>query len=78
MFNTSFLNNLIKKPIGVTTKKKIIAIMSGEVIFPNKIPNLNQSKFNGVKILEFNIPKVTKTKETMNDHNLKLSLFIIG
>ena len=32
----------------------------GDVIFPNNIPNLNQSLFKGVRILEFNNPKNRK------------------
>ena len=36
-------------PVGVTTTKKTIAITIGEMIFPNKIPNLNQILFKGVK-----------------------------
>ena len=34
--------------------KKTIPITIGETKLPNKIPNLNQILFNGVKIFEFN------------------------
>ena len=65
-------------PVGVTTTKKTIAITIGEIIFPNKIPNLNQSIFKGVRILEFIIPKIKKIKEIIKDHNLKSCPFNIG
>ena len=65
-------------PVGVTTTKKTIAITIGEMIFPNKIPNLNQILFKGVKILEFIIPKIKKIKEIIKDHNLKSCPFNIG
>jgi len=38
--------------VGVTTKKNIMPIIIGEIIFPNKIPNLNQTLFNGFNNLE--------------------------
>ena len=53
-------NNFIIKDVGVTIVKKIINIIIGEKKFPSKIPNLNQSLFKGVKILEFNNPKIKK------------------
>jgi hypothetical protein len=58
------------KPIGVTTKKNIIPMINGDTIFPKNIPNLNQSLFKGVKILEFNRPKIKKIDETIIDHIL--------
>ena len=58
-------NNLIIRPIGVTTKKNITPIIIGEIIFPKNIPNLNQSLFNGDKIFEFIIPKTKNIKETL-------------
>ncbi len=39
----------------------------GANIEPKSRPNLNQILFNGVKSLEFNNPKVKKTKETIAD-----------
>ena len=48
----SFLNNLIKKPVGVTIRKNIIPITIGEIILPKNIPNLNHIIFKGVNILE--------------------------
>ena len=77
-FNTSFPKNLIIKPMGVTTKKKIIPIIIGEIIFPKNIPNLNQSLFKGVKILESSKPNAKKIKETIIDHILICSLFVMG
>ena len=32
----------------------------GDTKLPNKIPNLNQALFNGVRIFEFNSPKIKK------------------
>ena len=32
----------------------------GETKLPNKIPNLNQILFNGVRIFEFNNPKINQ------------------
>jgi hypothetical protein len=66
----SFPKSLITKPIGVTTKKNIIPIINGEIIFPKNIPNLNQSLFIGVKILEFNKPNTKKNKDIITDHIL--------
>ena len=66
----SFPSILIIKPVGVTTKKNIIPIINGEIIFPKNIPNLNQSLFKGVKILEFNKPNVSNIIEIINDHIL--------
>ena len=43
-------------------------------IFPKNNPNLNQSLFKGVKILEFNSPKIIKIKEIIKDHILISSL----
>ena len=48
--------------MGVTTKKKIIPIIKGEIIFPKRIPNLNQILFNGVNKKEFINPKNKKIK----------------
>ena len=64
--------------VGVTTKKNIIPIIIGEMIFPRKIPNLNQILFKGVSNFEFINPKIKKKKDIINDHNLKFSLFMIG
>tara|TARA_Y100000590_G_C15185537_1_gene812914 strand:- start:42 stop:224 length:183 start_codon:yes stop_codon:yes gene_type:complete len=56
--------------MGVTTRKKIIAIINGEIILPKNNPNLNQILFRGVKILEFNKPKIIKINEKNRDHIL--------
>ena len=61
-FIKSFPSSFIINPIGVTTKKKITPIIIGEIIFPNRIPNLNQSLFNGDKRLEFKTPKTKNIK----------------
>ena len=64
--------------MGVTIKKKIILITIGAIIAPKIIPNLNQSLFKGVSILELINPKTKKIKEIMTDQTLIGSLFIIG
>jgi hypothetical protein len=56
--------------VGVTIAKKIIPMTTGETNLPNKIPNLNQIRFNGVRIFEFKIPKIKKTKEIIKDQTL--------
>ena len=58
-------------PVGVTTKKNTNPITNGDTIEPKRIPNLNHSLFNGVKNLEFKIPKIKKTKDKTKAHNLK-------
>ena len=50
----------------------------GILFFPKRSPNLNQSLFKGVKILEFNSPKIIKIKEIIKDHILMSSLLVIG
>ena len=52
--------------------------MRGDIIFPKKIPNLNQSLFNGVKIFEFIKPKTKKNMEIIIDQFLIGSLLMIG
>tara|TARA_Y100000591_G_C21226151_1_gene402324 strand:+ start:150 stop:449 length:300 start_codon:yes stop_codon:yes gene_type:complete len=74
----SFPNNFIIKAIGVTTAKNIIPITSGDTILPKKIPNLNHSLFNGVKIFELIIPKIKNTIEIINDQYLISLPFKIG
>ncbi len=64
----------MNKPMGVTTKKNIIPIITGEIIFPRNIPNLNQSLFKGVKILELIKPKTMKINEIITDHILSSPL----
>ena len=62
--------NLIKKPIGVTTKKKITPITIGEITAPSNIPNLNHNRFNGVNNLEFSKPRDKKIIAMTNDQIL--------
>ena len=57
-------------PIGVTTPKYIIPITIGDTILPSNIPNLIQSLFNGVKIFEFKIPKIKKSKDKIKEQTL--------
>ena len=57
----------------MTTTKKINPITNGEMIFPNKVPNLNQILFNGVNIFELKKPKIKKINETNRDQYLKFS-----
>jgi hypothetical protein len=66
------------RPMGVTTKKNIIPIINGEIIFPRKIPNLNQILFKGVRILEFNKPNEMKIREIISDQSLTSSPFNKG
>ena len=65
-------------PIGVTIKKYTIPITMGETIEPKKSPNLNHSLFSGVNKLEFKIPKIKKTIDKANDHNLIFSSYFKG
>ena len=53
-------------------------ILIGETKFPNRIPNLNQSLFKGVKNLEFNNPKIKKIIEIIRDQILIISSFNNG
>ena len=64
----SFLNIFINIPIGVTTKKNIIPIIIGEIILPNKIPNLNQILFKGVNNFDCSKPEIIKK----NDNKKKM------
>ena len=68
----------IIRDVGVTTAKKTTPITIGDIKFPNRIPNLNQILFKGLKIFEFNRPKIKKITETINDHILKSSPLIKG
>ena len=72
------MNNLIINPVGVTTKKKTKAIITGETNLPSNIPNLNHSKFNGVRIDELNSPKIKKANEVIRAHSLYSWLLIRG
>ena len=65
-------------PIGVTTKKKIILIITGEINLPISNPKFIHNLLNGVRILEFNRPNIKKINEITNDHNLIFSLFNNG
>ncbi len=56
--------------MGVTIAKKTIPMSIGETNLPNKIPNLNQILFKGVRIFEFKIPKIKKIIEIIKDQNL--------
>ena len=53
-------------------------ITKGEIIFPRKIPNLNQSLLSGFKISEFNNPRNKKTIDIIKDHSLNPSPLING
>ena len=44
--------------------------MIGEIILPKKIPNLNQTLFNGDKTFELIIPKIKNNKEIKTDQTL--------
>ena len=77
-FNKSLFSSLINIPIGVTTKKNIIPIINGEITFPRKTPNLNQSLLSGYKILEFANQRNKKINDIINDHSLNSPLLISG
>ena len=64
--------------MGVTTKKYIIPITNGEIIFPRKIPNLNQILFKGVRILDSRSPRIKNIIEIIKDQNRILPSFING
>ena len=59
--------------MGVTTKKNTTPITIGDIIVPKKIPNLYHSLFNGVKNLEFKIPKIKKIDDKIKAQILKSS-----
>ena len=42
----------------------------GDTKLPSRIPNLNQILFNGVKIFEFNNPRIKKNKAIIKDQIL--------
>ena len=60
------------------SKKKIIPITNGEIIFPNKRPNLNHILLSGLNKFEFRSPKNKKIIDIINDHNLIFSSFNNG
>ena len=64
--------------MGVTITKKTAPMTTGETNLPNKIPNLNQTWFNGVRIFEFKIPKIKKIIETIRDQTLIFPSFNNG
>ena len=48
------------------TDKYIKNIITGEIILPNNSPNLTQILFKGVKIFEFNKPKIKKISDKIS------------
>ena len=56
--------------MGVTIAKKTIPITIGETKIPNRIPNLNQILFSGVKTFEFSNPKIKKIIAIIKDQIL--------
>ncbi len=58
------------RDVGVTIAKKTIPMTIGEIKLPNKIPNLNQILFNGVRIFEFKSPKIKKIIAIIKDQIL--------
>ena len=50
----------------------------GEMIFPNRSPNLNHILFKGVNNFELNIPIIKNIIERKNDHSLISSLLTNG
>ena len=74
----SFRNSFISIAIGVTTKKNIIPITIGEIIFPKSRPNLNHILFKGFNNFEFKRPKTKKIIEITKDQILMFSLLNNG
>ncbi len=74
----SFPISLIRKPMGVTTRKNIKHITRGATIKPRKIPNLDHNILRGDKILDLNSAKIKKTREIKIDQSLIFSSFKIG
>ena len=60
----------ITRAVGVTITKKTIPIIIGDIKLPNKIPNLNQILFNGLRILKLSSPEIKKIKATIKDQIL--------
>jgi hypothetical protein len=56
--------------VGVTIAKKTIPMTIGDTKLPNRTPNLDQILFNGVRIFEFNSPKIKKIIATIKDQIL--------
>ena len=56
--------------MGVTIAKKTKPITIGDTSLPSKIPNLNQALFNGVRVFEFNNPKIKKIIAIIKDQVL--------
>ena len=56
------------KPMGVTTKKNINPMTTGETNFPNKRPNFIHNLFNGVNIFEFIKANTKKMNEIRDLH----------
>jgi hypothetical protein len=75
---TSFFNILINIPVGVTKKKKTIPMMTGDIIFPRKIPNCIHSLFKNVNKLGLIIAIIKNTKEIITDQILIGSTDING
>ena len=69
-FNKFFPKTLIIRDVGVTIAKKTIPITIGETKLPNRIPNLNQILFNGVKTFEFSNPNTKKDIAIIKDQIL--------
>ena len=59
--------------MGVTITKKTKPMTIGDIKLPNKIPNLNQILFSGVKTFEFNNPKISKIIAIIKDQILIFS-----
>ena len=53
-------------------------MMTGVKTLPNAIPNLNQRRFRGVNILEFNKPRTKKNNEIAKDQILTFPSLING
>ena len=74
----SLRNIFIKIPVGVTTAKKIINIIIGEINFPKNTPNFIQILFSGLKIEGFKIVIKSKTIAINKDQIFKFSFLNNG
>ena len=64
--------------VGVTIIKNTAPMTTGDTKLPNRIPNLNQVLFNGVRIFKFSSPKIKKIRAIIKDQILIFSSFNKG
>ena len=67
----SFFNNIKSNLVGKIIKKYIMAIIIGEINFPNKNPNFIQTIFNGVRIFDLFNPRTKNDIDKIINNNDK-------